>query len=352
VNLIGEKSHLTASAEQPPAGRPSGSCLLTTAAFPVFVALSYGRILGGEPNLAAMLVSTVLYFAAIYFFFGIAELACERRTYLLWITAVAAYVIGFSVAGLSFVWPMLTGCSMFLFGGVIVGRLCDRGQRPGRVYILGAAAVLLFFSAQFASLWGFLMDQTRAAVPQVMGEWEAMLRSMGATPEYLQDSLTQAEKIFAILVRLIPALTLLGALVEFSLGFLVFAYVINRRRPWLDFWPPFSRWRVPFGFTPVVAVTVLARLLGNDTTQLVADNILAVLAVYYSVAGLALIEYYMNKLALPRLMKPFVYVLLTLTPFIGPRPLTAAAVLGVMILLGFVDSFTDWRKEPPAVEAA
>lgn len=351
MNLTGEKTNVTAAAEHSLAGRRRLTWYLTTVLFPVFVVLSYGGMLGRQPELTAMLISTVLYFAAVYFFYGIAELACEGRTYLLWVTAVAAYVLGFLVTGLELAWPMITGCSMFLFGGAIVGRLCTQGRRPGRAYLLGAATVMLFFTAQFIGLWGLFMEETRALIPEVLTQLEPVYRSLGATPEAIQDDLAVVERMLTVLVRLIPALTLLGALAEFSLGFLVFAHVVSRRRPWQEFWPPFRSWRAPFAFTPVVAVTILARLLGNETVQLVSDNILAIFAVYYSVAGLALIEYYMNRFALSVWLRVSFYLLLTLTPFVNPRPLTAAAVFGTLMLLGFVDSFADWRRERPAAEA-
>ena len=44
-----------------------------------------------------------------------------------------------------------------------------------------------------------------------------------------------------------------------------------------------------------------------------ADNVLVVMAVYYCVAGLALIEYYLRKLHLSRLMRVLFYILLFLT---------------------------------------
>jgi uncharacterized protein YybS (DUF2232 family) len=91
-------------------------------------------------------------------------------------------------------------------------------------------------------------------------------------------------------------------------------------------------------------------LVGGETIQLVADNVLAILAVYYSIAGLTLIEYYMNKLSLPPLLRISFYLMLFVTQFFSF--LAAAALFVTLILLGFVDSFADWRsKEPEATEA-
>jgi len=347
VNLTGEKAVLTDVAE--PASPPSRriGLYLTALFFPVFVVVSYSGVIGSELGLLSVLISTGLYFAAIYFFYGLAELAVEGRTYLLWASAAAALVLGVLTNGLDRVWPLLTGGSMFLFGGVLVGRLCARGRRPATAYLLGAFAVALFFTAQFAGLWGFLMDQARDALTQWLPQLESAYRSAGRSPEAIQDDLAEFQRVGAVLIRLIPALTILGALVEFSLGFLLFSYVVDRRYPWLKFRAPFHSLRVPFALTPVMAVTILARLLAGDQVRLAADNLLAILALYYSVAGLALIEYYMKRFALSTWLRVGFYVLLTMTPLMQPRPLTALAVFGTLMLLGFIDSFTDWRRERP-----
>jgi uncharacterized protein YybS (DUF2232 family) len=207
--------------------------------------------------------------------------------------------------------------------------------------------VALFFTAQFIGLWGFLMNEARNALAQWLPQLESIYRTAGMSPEATQDSLAEFERAWGVLVRLIPALTILGVLAEFSLGFLLFAHVVDRRFPWLEFRRSFRSMRVPFALTPVVAVTIVVRMIGNDAMRLAADNILAILAVYYSVAGLALVEYYMKKFALSIWLRICFYVLLTLTPFMAPRPLTAAAVFGTLMLLGFIDSFTDWRRERP-----
>ncbi|MCK4373370.1 MAG: DUF2232 domain-containing protein, partial [candidate division Zixibacteria bacterium] len=234
MNLIGEKPISTAAVEQLTSGRRL-SCYFTAMAFPIFVVLTYGPILGQLTPLVGLLISTILYFAAIYFFYGIAELAFEGHTNLLWSSAVAAFVLGFLAAGLTDIWSVLTGCSMFLLGGVIVGRMCRDGHSPGRTYLIGAAVVALFFTAQLFSYWVPMMDQTSKEVPRVLAEMEPIYRSLGSTEETTQDVLTQAGKLFALLVRLIPAFTVLGVLVEFGLGFLVFAWVVNRRHPWRGF---------------------------------------------------------------------------------------------------------------------
>lgn len=239
---------------------------------------------------------------------------------------------------------------MILFGGVITGRMMADGKPVDRVYILAGLAVAAFFTAQFSSLWGPMMRMMTEDLPAILTQMETLYGSLGVGAEAAQDALAQSEKMFTAVTRIIPALTVLGALMQFSLGFLVFSYVMGRRYTLLHYWIPFSSWRVPFAVTPLLVLAILARLLGNETYQLVADNVLAILAVYYSIAGLALIEYYMNKLSLSPLLRISFYMMLFVTQFWSF--LAAAAMFGMLILLGFVDGFADWRKKEPEASQA
>lgn len=324
--------------------------VVTVVLFPVVAILAYSQSVAQLPFLLTALISIVAYFATVYLYFGIAELAFDRRTNLLWASAFTAFILGFLVSGLANVWPLLTGCSMILFGGVITGRMMADGKPVGRVYVLAALAVALFFTAQFSSLWGPMMRMMTEDLPSILAQMETLYDSLGVGAEAAQDALAQSERMFTAVTRVIPALTVLGTLAQFSFGFLAFSYVMGRRYPHKHLWAPFSSWRAPFAVTPLLAVVIIARLLGNETYQLVADNVLAILAVYYSVAGLALIEYYMDKLSLPPLMRISFYLMLFVTQFWSF--LAAAAMFGALILLGFVDGFADWRKkEPEATQA-
>jgi uncharacterized protein YybS (DUF2232 family) len=239
---------------------------------------------------------------------------------------------------------------MILFGGVITGRMMADDKPVGRVYTLAGLAVAAFFTAQFSSLWGPLMAKMTEDLPAILTRMETLYGSLGVGVEAAQDALAQSEKMFRAMTRVFPALTVMGAIAQFSLGFLAFSYVMGRRYPLKRLWIPFSNWRAPFAVTPLLAVAIVTRLVGNETLQLVADNVLAILAVYYSIAGLALIEYYMNKLSLSPLLRISFYLMLFVTQFWSF--LAAAALFGTLILLGFVDGFADWRKkEPEATQA-
>ena len=98
---------------------------------------------------------------------------------------------------------------------------------------------------------------------------------------------------------------------------------------------PFSRWKVPFSVTPVFLVAAVGRLAGGDIITLVADNVLLVLSIYYCVGGLALLEYGLKRFKMPMFVKIVFYIMLTLSGVLG---------YVAIVLVGFVDSFADWRK--------
>lgn len=350
MNLLGEKAAPTVAVPGSVEEKRRFTHVVTVALFPFVAILAYTGAAAQLPFLLTVLLSVVTYFATVYLYFGIAELAFDRRTYLLWAGAVGTFVLGFLVSGLANVWPLLTGCSMILFGGVVTGRMMADDKPVGRVYLLAGLAVAAFFAAQFASLWGPMMQMMTDDLPAVLTQMESLYSSLGVGVEAAQDALAQSEKMFVAVTRIIPALTVLGALVQFSFGFLAFSYLMGRRFPQRRLWKPVSSWRMPFALTPFLAVVIIARLIGNETYQLVADNVLAILAVYYSIAGLALIEYYMKKLSLSPLLKISFYLMLFVTQFWSF--LAAAALFGTLILLGFVDGFADWRnREPKAAQA-
>ena len=98
---------------------------------------------------------------------------------------------------------------------------------------------------------------------------------------------------------------------------------------------PFVLWKMPFAVMVVLIVAILMRLLGSETLKLTADNIVAFLALFYSITGLALIEFYLRKFNFSTALKIIFYIVFFMSQFIG---------LFVAAFLGFVDSFVDWRK--------
>jgi len=82
-------------------------------------------------------------------------------------------------------------------------------------------------------------------------------------------------------------------------------------------------------------------MLGG-TAAVIVDNLLLLLSVFYCVTGLALIEFWFRRLRLPGLLRIVMYLLLLPAGFFGYLTLA---------LVGFVDSFFDWRHRESAQES-
>jgi len=170
-----------------------------------------------------------------------------------------------------------------------------------------------------------------------------MYKSMGMTETMVQQNIAAGKKLTNMMVRLIPGFAILGTLAQFSVGYLVFSGWVSRHVKPIRAAAPFMLWRVPFFVAAPLVVFILLRLTGADVATRIADNALVILSVYYAVCGLALMEFYMQRYKISCLLKGGIYLLLFLSQIIG---------YFATVLLGFVDSYKDWRSQTLAADAS
>jgi len=291
------------------------------------------------PILYALILSTILYAAPFVIFYGIILMSYNRRTWLLWGSVLAAVVVGYSSGGMANLWPTLTVWSMFLFGGVIAGRMNLSYFEQNRIYLAAAVAVAIFFTAWQLPHWPEMMKVTTQWYEMALQESASLIKLLGKT----EQDVAEAKQIYAQIVRLLPAISILSVLVQFSVSYMMFLIHISRRRIEPLRLEPFRNWKIPFAVAPLVLVAMLGHFFGNDMITLVADNILMVLSVYYCLTGLALIEYLFNRYKMSWLVRTLFYVALVLSFTVGYI---------ATVLIGFIDSFADWRgkNNDPVVE--
>jgi hypothetical protein len=301
----------------------------------LFSIVSFGRFSSEQGSVLLALASIVSYFLAIYLYYGVARLALTHRNNLLWISGVLAVVAGYLLGGSSELWPLLTGWGMILFGGALSGRLIASGRKSGNVYLIAMIVVALFAILQLAPFWSFLMDRVREVTTGLLQEGQKSMIASGEGAKAVKGLVEDTQRMINVLIRLVPSMTVLAAVMQFSLGYLLFAYRLDPAVHPAGTLASFRRWKVPFWVMPALMVVILGRMFGPDNVKLAADNCIAFFCVFYCVCGLSLIEYYLSKYHFSRLMKVLFYIMLVFTQLIG---FFAAA------LLGFVDSFADWRK--------
>lgn len=317
--------------------------LLVVAAMFVYAVVTFAAPSVATGVVSIALLAALAYGLVVYLYYGIARLAFMRRTYLLWGSAVGAVVLSYMVSGLSEVWLVLSGWGMVLFGGVIVGRLCAGGRGWSATYLYGMAAVAIFAIAQYSPLWVQLSSMTDEGTGLLLEELNANLLAAGYTADAIADSLAQTRKLVDVMIRLIPAATVMAAIAQFSLGFIIFSRWATRRSVDVAPLAPLSKWKMPFWVTPALILIILIRVLAEEPWIQVADNLLAALSLFYCLTGMSLIDHFLVSLKISRFMKVLFYILLFFTQLAG---------YFVAVLLGFLDSFFDWRKlhSPPVVQ--
>jgi hypothetical protein len=314
--------------------RPGWEPYLTVAAmftYAVLVGLASNPVTLG----ASITISTLAYFLAVYLYYGVARLAFTGRNYLLWASGILAVLISFSLSGLAGLWQLLMGWSMILFAGTVIGRLSLSGRNQSGVYFISLLTVLVFALAQSAPMWKAMMSGVDQVSGKLIEDARQNLLTLGYGADAVRQSLDSTARLFKVLVRLVPSLTVLGAVLPFSAAYLLFSHRLDKRNYPGRTVAPFVLWKMPFAAMPLLIITILIRLLGSDTLGLAADNVLAFLSLFYSITGLALIEFYLRRFRFSTLMKALFYIAFFLSQFIG---------LFVAAFLGFVDSFVDWRK--------
>ena len=310
---------------------------LTVAMMLLFSYFSFGLFDKGTPAniLLVLILSTTVYFMAIYLYFGIANMAFENRNSLLWLAGIAAVVLGYLSSGLGNLYFMLTQWSMLLFGGALAGRLLYQKRPTATVYIISASAVIVFAIVYFWPIWPVMGEQAKEWLTNLseMGRTSAISSGYGA--DAVNQSLSEMQKAIDIFVRVLPALMVLSSVMQFSIGYLLFLVVLERFKTDRRYIQPFAHWKMPFWFMPLIVVSTLLILLGGKLLAQIGENILVFMIVFYAITGLALVEFYLKKFKFSLFLKIMFYLFLFMTLVYG---------FLVTVLLGFIDSFADWRK--------
>ncbi len=312
------------------------------AAMMLFSPLAYSGVGTRLGDGVTLLVNTAVFFLCMYVYYGIAILAYHKRTYLLLGAALAAVIVTCLAVSQVSLRVLLTGWGMLLLAGIASGRMTRSGFPATFAYGAGAVAVIALFAAQSWPMWSEFLNSAPEFSQTVGEQTRQFLIGLGYSNSAVEENVHQMLRFFDLMLHFFPSLSIMAALLQFSVGYLAFVNRVSRCDPSRHCVVPFTLWKVPFGLTPVLLAIVLVRLLSPEQLRMMADNALLILAVYYSIAGLALVEYFLKRLRVSRLMKAFVYLLLFLTQLVG---------FLAVALVGFADSFADWRKRSLA-EAA
>lgn len=224
--------------------------------------------------------------------------------------------------------------------GVILGEAVARGRGIRRACVW--AFVLLAFEIgvglfvagpRMAELLFFQpLEQLRS--PQFLGE----MRGSGLPPERVEDWAEQSRELQSVIQVVYPAaFIIMGALLVLANAWLLRTYLAKRDPGWLE-GGEFEGIRWPLGLT-VPFVAAGAAVMAASLRPL-AYNVLLVLAFFFGLQGLAVVTYYVHRLAAAAFLRGVVLALVLVNPW-APQ---------ILALVGLFDLWFDlrqWAAPPP-----
>ncbi|HEY5975329.1 MAG TPA: YybS family protein [Geobacteraceae bacterium] len=216
---------------------------------------------------------------------------------------------------------------------LVVPALYRQGKGAARAIVLavGVNAVLVlvlaggYGVATGVDLKGLVLQGIQANVKQAVGIYE----KQGLKGEDLQLLTQGMEQAARMVGRVFPALALitLGAIAGLNLLFLS---RLSGRLPSLPEFSPFQAYRNPEPLVWVVIVAGFAMLLPAPAMSSGALNVLLVAGTMYFIQGLAILQYTLDRLATPRLLRIIGYLILAIQPYL----VLPIAVLGIFDIWG------------------
>lgn len=292
-----------------------------------------------ETTLLLELGLGVINFAAILtMYYGISRLSYSGRYLIVGIFSVLSITAGAVLSEEVGVLSMGAGWAAVLVSAVSCGVFAARQVRFPHVFAISLLLLTAFAALQLFPLWSKVIVQAHEVADALGTDLKETMAIGGYSQAEIQNISQEFSVLLAAFFRLVPAFSLMAAMFQFAMGFWLFVRWLNRSGNRHAAFPNFIHWKMPFMLTAFLILGILLRLLGNKTMVLIADNLLLILAVFYAIAGIALIEFFMKRFRFGLLSRFLIYLLFLLTHIVG---------FALLMLLGFTDSFFDWRRKYP-----
>lgn len=155
-------------------------------------------------------------------------------------------------------------------------------------------------------------------------EQQELRQSMQATAQYV--------------VRLLPGILVLGAMLSTMLTFFITRVIMVRLKHEILPMRPFSHWTYPWytvwGIILGLALTIAGDRYGWLTTAIIGKNLLYIFGFVFLLLGIAVTVYYYQRLSIPRFIK---WLLLLFIIFLPVTPY-------VLAVIGALDPLVDMRR--------
>jgi hypothetical protein len=299
-----------------------------------FAALMFGGVDRQPGSAGALLWSVAVYALTVYLYFGLSALVFAGQwPYVIGGLAIA---LGLSVGSATdeSLWIWTTTWLMMIGATVTTGYLVRTGRPFSTVFAVGALIVIGFSLLQVAPIYPALAESIRGWSDGWLEDVRSQLLASGTTTEMVEEYVNAFRKVLNLLVRLLPCGFVMGAAMQYGLGYAWFSRKVIAPSGQSAVVPAFMTWKAPFVLAIPVLIGSALRLFGGESIELIADNLLAALAIVYAITGMALVEHFLRGVRIGVLGRTLVYVMLFFTQVLG---------FLIVAMLGFIDSYFDWR---------
>lgn len=318
-----------------PTGHRTRAALVTFAAASGYALLAFGGLRLAENFFAGMFFLSLAFMVAVPFTYATMRAAAIGTRWPLVLTALGATALAFVLAPEGSSAAALFEMTRIFTSGYLVGYLVSRRKGLSRAYIIGLVWLLATCVVQYWTVWPEIIERMKLVGNELV-HWLEKNPAFTTASSDMQDEMMNSFKAWsAMSARLSPVSLMFLPIIQLSLGYLWFLFqgVKDGR---LSMWDiRFARWRMPWQLSPVLILAIAMRLSGGETMQLIADNLITILAIYYCVTGLALVDWFMKLLKLALWFRILFYIFLIITGVLG---------LVIVSVLGFIDSFRDFRR--------
>jgi uncharacterized protein YybS (DUF2232 family) len=218
-----------------------------------------------------------------------------------------------------------------------------RRQRSFEQIVFSGSAAMLAVVAAALLIWAgsptALARMVHKSMAAALGQSALLYEKLGMSQA---DSRQISDRVLEVTSQLSPALaTILGALtILLNLG-LVWRW-LGKERLGYQLFSGLVTWRTPEWLIWLLLATGFGMFIPLQGAQMAAVNGFVVMSAVYFCQGLAIMAYYLQMLAMPRIVRGTIYVIALLQPVLA----------ALVCLAGVFDLWIDFRRlKPPSREA-
>lgn len=273
-------------------------------------------------SLAALYVPVIGVFASLVWPVPIVILGIRHG---LRISILATVVSGIIVAMLEGPTQALTVVLSFGLIGVVMGWAIKHDFSPVKIMLVSGAASLVsrlvLVIMTFAIMGINPLTEEIAAMRESMDYAINLYKGMGINPDTLKSMTESFDNIFNLLSVAIPAMLILGAVLDAFLNYAVVKMVMARLGQKLKDFVPFWQWRMPtytvFFYLVGVLLVMLEQYWPAGVLRTVGLNLQVIFYFAFIIEGFSLMAYYMGKYMVPRGLRLLIVFMVFFNPFIS-----------------------------------